>query len=355
MNSHYIPQFILKGFCNENNNLIYCDFDNKTTSVRNTRSIFSEEGYYPDQLEKDLCHKAEYAFANLYHNKLENPKSSISLTSEELFTIKKYLIVSAIRHKYEMTAADEEFLENIPNDKKYLFKPDYIESLNRVLAFEKQDDLFDYIHRSPYDNSPFDRAESPDDYNMSLWAEMRQIICNYLVFARAGGTEEFLINDIGRAVFEGPMSVRKFNAMLDAVAYNPMFINVASMITPRDYSIYPITKRLAIFTFDVFYKVFTDSEIKANIIMPDDYPTISSILGFGNRQVLSPPRVRSNYDTKEYRYELKKVTSVDVAFLNSLLIDQSARFIACSDISKVQQSIEYAEGKTGKDVSFMNM
>lgn len=353
MNSHYIPQFILKGFCNDNKQLIYCDLDDKTVSSRNPRSVFSEEGYYPDQLEKDLCVKIEHAFANLYHNKLENPKSRISLTPEELFTIKKYLIVSAIRHKYELTVAEEEFLKGVPDGLKSLFNADhnYIESLNHVLGFDNQDELFDYLNNRMNTLSSFGDIENSNE--MYLWAEMRQIVYNYLVFVRAGENEEFLINDIGRAVFEGPMSIRKLNATLDTVAHNPLLYRVALMITPRDYSFYPITKKLAIITFDVFYKMLTESEIQMNVILPKEYPTVDSFLGFGSRQTLSPPKVMNNYGSKEYRYELKRLTSVDVAFLNSLLIHQSYRFIACSDLSKIQESVNTAKNKSKRDLSFL--
>ena len=45
--SHYIPQFILRNFCEEGK-IAYCDLDTKETALRNPRSVFSEFGYYPD-------------------------------------------------------------------------------------------------------------------------------------------------------------------------------------------------------------------------------------------------------------------------------------------------------------------
>ena len=49
MNNHYIPQFLLKHFC-EDGLIQYCDIENKKVESRNTRSIFSEKGYYPQQM-----------------------------------------------------------------------------------------------------------------------------------------------------------------------------------------------------------------------------------------------------------------------------------------------------------------
>ena len=95
INSHYFPQFILRNFYT-NDKIKYCDLEKKKVELRNTRSVFTEEGYYPEGIEKDLCKKAEYLFANLYHNKFEEARNTLVLTRDELFTVKKYLIVSAI-------------------------------------------------------------------------------------------------------------------------------------------------------------------------------------------------------------------------------------------------------------------
>ena len=43
MNNHYIPQFLLKHFC-ENGTIQYCDIENRKVEARNTRSVFSEKG-----------------------------------------------------------------------------------------------------------------------------------------------------------------------------------------------------------------------------------------------------------------------------------------------------------------------
>ena len=36
MNNHYIPQFLLKHFC-ENGTIQYCDIENRKVEARNTR------------------------------------------------------------------------------------------------------------------------------------------------------------------------------------------------------------------------------------------------------------------------------------------------------------------------------
>ncbi|WP_407451867.1 DUF4238 domain-containing protein [Fibrobacter sp.] len=58
LRSHFIPQFILRAFC-ESDKIQYMDLASKTVESRNPRSVFSEVGYYPEQLERDLCDKIE--------------------------------------------------------------------------------------------------------------------------------------------------------------------------------------------------------------------------------------------------------------------------------------------------------
>ena len=71
INSHYVPQLILRHFANAER-IQYCDLGNRKVETRNIRSTFSEKGYYPDEIEKEMCYKIESQFANLLNNKLLN-------------------------------------------------------------------------------------------------------------------------------------------------------------------------------------------------------------------------------------------------------------------------------------------
>ena len=53
INSHYIPQFILRHFLNTEK-IQYCDLKNKKVESRNTKSVFSEKEYYPEYLKTSL-------------------------------------------------------------------------------------------------------------------------------------------------------------------------------------------------------------------------------------------------------------------------------------------------------------
>ena len=76
VNSHFIPQFILRNFCADNK-IQYYNKHTKSVDTRSTRSVFSEKGYYPDELEKELCSKIEYQFSVVLNNKIINARSNI--------------------------------------------------------------------------------------------------------------------------------------------------------------------------------------------------------------------------------------------------------------------------------------
>ncbi len=355
INSHYVPQFILRNFYT-NDKITYCDLEKKKVELRNTRSVFSEEGYYPEGIEKDLCKKAEYLFANLYHNKFEEARNTVVLTRDELFTVKKYLIVSAIRYKNELTDFDEEQLKILGPD----FKMDYDRSLNEILACESPDDLFneifkmqDYIARK----LGKEISEAQGEPNIPLWAELIDITHSYLVFVKTREKEKFLIPDVGRAIAEGPLSLKKFDAVLQnaMTTFNPQALQLLGMISPRDYSFYPLSKNFGVLSMNSFYKVLTDSEYHFNVIMPEDCPTVSAALGFGDRNTITPPKVRGNGNSKEYIYDIKNLTTKDVIHLNGLMLIEAKRFVACGELSEIENTMEYITDYPEKDFSFMNI
>ena len=355
VNSHYIPQFILRSFCKDNK-ITYCDLDKKTVELRNTRSVFAEKGYYPEQTEVDLCKKIEYEFSVLYHNKLENPGGSIVLSENELFLLKKYLIVSAIRFQIEYTEFDLQLLDILGES----FRFDLVKSLNKVLQAKDSKDLFMIISEHYTMDSLKKMVENPkqadEDANIHLWAEAKDILHSYVVFIRAAGSEKFIIPDTARGIFEGPMSRRKINGMIDEMVLkrNPICAQIAGMLTPHDYTIYPLTSDIAILSMSVFFKFFTESEIKMNVILPPDCPTVSSILGFGSKNDINPPKVRIVQGKKEYRYEVNRLNSNDISHFNCLMMAEAKHHIAFADAEGITRSLDRIKKYTDRDYAFIH-
>lgn len=356
INSHYVPQFILRNFYSDDK-ITYCDLEQKTIQPRNTRSVFSEEGYYPEEIERDLSKKAEYQFANLFHNKMENARNSVSFTADELFIIKKFLIVSAVRYKHELSEEEKALEQKLGS----AFKRDYDRSIKDILACSRLEDVLDIMDRTEpflYDELSGKEVDGQGTSTVQLWSEIRDIIYSYLIFVKPKGDERFLIPDVGRGTYQGPLGLRKVTSVF-GVLQNSMdlrWLQLLHMISPRDYTVYPLSRNLAIITMDSFYKIFTKSEFNVKVKMPDEYPTLSSLLAFGNSSVITPPKVSMKDGTKEYKYNIKKLGSEDICHFNSLMLSEANRYIACADLKDIQGSIELAaEEYTDRDLLFMKL
>ena len=355
INSHYVPQFILRNFYKDNK-ITYCDLEQKTIQPRNARSIFSEEGYYPEGIEHDLCKKAEYQFANLFHNKMENARNSITFTADELFTIKKFLIVSAVRYKYELSEEDK------AREKIFgpAFKIDYDRCLNDILACSRLEEVAEIVEKSEtflFGGLSEEEADNQDDPNLQLWAEIKDVLYSYLIFVKPQSDEKFLIPDVGRGIYKGPLGLRKTTSIIESLQYNddPQLERLLQMITPRDYTVFPLSRNLAIMTMCSFYKLFTKSEFNVRVKMPDEYPTLSSILEFGDSDAITPPKVSMKGMVKEYKYDIKQLVSRDICHFNSLMIGEATRYIACANLKDIQRSIELAKEYTDRDLTFMKV
>ena len=341
VNSHYVPQFILRQFCNDNK-IMYCDKAARTIECRNVKSVFAEKGYYSDQTEKDLCHQIEYDFSVLYHNKLEAPRNSVVLNEDEMFILKKYLIVSAIRYKYIFTESELEFIDGLGDS----YKTDVDNSLKKVLQSKNMNDLFKLISM----DNPVKTAQKilsgerldDDNINMPLWADAKNILYSYVVFIKAPEKEKFIIPDRGRGIYEGPMSRRKLTALMEYCMTHPdpVMMKILFMIDPHDYTIYPLTKDIAILSMSSFFKLVTDSDVKANVKLPDDCPNVSSMLGFGSREDIAPPQVKIFRGKKEYRYKVNRLCTRDISFFNCLMMAQAQNHFAFSDVKEIPKSID---------------
>ena len=93
--SHYVPRFILKNFSEK-----LCIYNIKTREYKENANIgkaFAARDFYSEQVEKELNNKIEMEFSKLSKAKLLASKSTIALSREELYLIKKFLLISVIR------------------------------------------------------------------------------------------------------------------------------------------------------------------------------------------------------------------------------------------------------------------
>jgi len=340
INSHYISQFILRQFSN-NNRINYCDLHNKKTETRNIKSIFSENEYYPEELERSLCRNIEVQFSTLLNAKILTNTKNLILTLDEMLILKKYLLITVFRFKPNIRYLQELYPDLSLKEFDEILG-EFTENLNKILECKTKEEMNVYIDLMNEHTNP------------NLFAYVKDITSSYTVIVSSRRCEEdFVIHDKGFVSYEGPIKIKKLNATLELAIKtgDRLLFQIASMLTPHDYSVFPLTRNIAILTMSPFFKLCLDKS-PYHIKYPEEAQTISKILGFGNKEIIEDPKIVSLGDSgMGYKINIKHLKLDDVIFINTLLISATEQFFAFSDINKIQRTIEQNIGDV--DLSFL--
>lgn len=338
--SHYIPQFILRHFCVDNS-ITYCDLVNQNVESRNTKSVFSEKGYYPNDLEKALCERIEAQFANILNNKILSNRYKVILNADELMLLKKYLLISVFRFKYE-DPLEKEVFANCSKEEVEEYKGNFYENINKILNCQTKEEMFDYTNFEDQRTNP------------TLTAYVRDILFSYLVFVTsATEEEEFLISDRGYASYEGPGKYEKLFTIIDLIkeSGDPQLIQISSMMTPHDFSVFPLSKTMSVITMSPFYKILyvNEGQEKKRI---EKSGVIQNYLGFENSRIINPPKLSTNNDkVLQYHYLTSILKTEDMVFLNTLMMINAKQYVACSDLNHIQETVK--DLNADNDLSYM--
>lgn len=340
VNSHYVPQFILRHFC-EDDKIQYYDIEKHNIEQRTTKSVFSEKGYYPDELERELCHKIEIQFAKVLNNKILCENYRIILSEDDMFILKKFLIISALRVKdynlkhnswYQALKRDG-FVDDEHTD---LFSGDFYENINTILKCNDKQKMLDIAYNGE---------------NMNLFSYIKDILCAYTLFVRTNNCkEDFIMPDRGWAGYMGPISIKKINALFNLyqLSGDPFIGSLVQMVTPHDYTIFPLSKNLAVINMSPAFKTYLPGS-PYKIIFPEEAPTLLQCLGFGNTGTIKPPEVKNIRSSGiEYRCDIQQLSRQDVIFLNSLLLSNADQFFGFANEEKVKASLENSKSYEGK-------
>lgn len=320
LRSHYIPQFILRTFC-EDDKIQYMDLASKTEEPRNTRSVFSEYGYYPEQLEHELCDKIEQAFAPV-HKKIISAANKLTLSAEEMFLLKKFLLVAILRYNAKDALGDLLLAGMSQSERDSVFGK-FFENIGKILECNNKEELTNFYQYS--------FAQS----NLTLTAYAKDILGSYQIFVTSKECgREFLLPDKGNAWYAGRLSMEKVFILQEmAIKYhNELFLQSLSVVTPHDYVIFPLSKNIAAICMSPFYKFMAD-----NPEFTIAKSSIQDTLGFGNGYMLKQARVSFDRNNKpiDYGFDIKPLCGRDVEFLNKLLLQNAESHIAFANKDKL--------------------
>lgn len=191
---HYIPQFILRNFCfDDNKHLNYYDICKNEVSIKETTEVFMERNLYRDevnykdnpvQLENDLA-KYEMEVSKIFKDKFLEA-DSFKLTIDEDERIKLFLAIMPYRSKTtrekfnNFGEENDEYYKLIKNGET--FEEVWIRNLEKIVICRS---LNEVIRRSDID----------DIIKSHIMRDSFGIRGRYFIVAERRGCEDFFISD----------------------------------------------------------------------------------------------------------------------------------------------------------------
>ena len=256
------------------------------------------------------------------HKKIVTSVRKLTLSAAEMFLLKKFLLISVLRYRDE-EEENEIILEYLNESEIKFIRGNFFENINKILNCKTKDEITNFYN--------YEEANA----NLSLTAYTKDILGSYIIFVKSTDCgKEFLIPDKGNAWFMGRLAMEKVFLMNEMLMKCPerKLSQILSLLTPHDYTVFPLSKGMAVLCMSSFFKLIADNPrytIAKN--------TIQDVLGFGNGYMLKPPKVSFTPDKKpiDYGFDIKPLCGKDVEFLNNLLLKNAESHIAFGNKDKL--------------------
>lgn len=199
---HYIPQFILRNFCFEDNRLLYCNKETGEVSVKETKDIFMVRNLYRDeinhaadpvQIEKDLA-RYEQEVAQILKERFLDGRE-IYITPQEDDKLRLFFAIMGFRSLNisqlfgaKLTKQSKKYY------KQYQTDGGFLDLWKRNLGYIVQCRSFDEVWNHPQIDDPmkiFFRRDTVGYFG------------KYIVVAEASDDDDFIIGDTYPVVVTG--------------------------------------------------------------------------------------------------------------------------------------------------------
>ncbi len=377
INSHYVPRLVLKQFAEKDK---ICLYDVRTGEYRegaNIKHAFARKGLYDDEVEKNLNFKIESQFGSLFANKICKFTDEVVLSRDELYLIKKFLLISAMRtcRSEEWVNYEKNFYErsrrhaeeyakarNMSSEQKEIYLSQFVPPFE-----EKQIDgetPFDYWMRTmnvilETDGTVKGIFNHPDKtYPAHRWAKVMQY--SYLAFWDTKNVnDEFIITDIGmtsenelgwngvtvhnlkKTLFLRNCYEKESDVNLQRIIYE----NILKMENfTENFMMFPVSSRRMIALICPFYKFrilygwrYSMPDLRSLTNMPDENLFFPNDVKYVKPQ---PDDGSVNEDDGDrYIYEIKNLTREQVRYCNSLFLDRINEYAGFSSLGKAVGSL----------------
>lgn len=321
---HYIPQFILKNFIDDNSQVYYWDVSSKTLQKRNTRSVFMNMHMYRDEehhpenptiIETTLA-DFETEISLIVKDKLL-ADGEVILKRSELEKLRIFLGLLSFRSNLRMEQYKKQNFDDATRKKLEDFSSETFESL-----WKKE--LFELAKSRSYDdirnNSNIDPIIKQDFLNVLTGMYMT------LVDARGG---EFIITDV--------------YPTLEIFPIEPQ-VNI------HMHCFYPLSPTRMLILNQIMFRYDTEdqllnmmksiSQIKGNMIIPPK-----------NKYILNGELLPDD----EYIYKVNKIYKKDVMYITALHLNEARVGIAFRNPERIYESVVAFNGRSDIKQNFQEL
>ena len=305
---HYIPQFILRKFQDEKDQVSYWDIEKKKLEKRNTRSVFMKMDMYrdelnhqenPTQIESTLA-EFEKEIAELVNKKLLNG-NEITINRRELEKLRIFLSLLSFRSNLRK----EQYRQNLFNDSTREILENYSPEGFEDLWKREVEELAKCRSFSDVQNNEIlDPIIKMDFYN-----DLKGM---YMTFVDARGGE-FLLTDIYPTLEVFP---------------------VQQGINIHMHCFYPLSPTRMLILNHIMFKENVDDA------------TINTMKAFSkiSGDMIVPPKNKrimqmAFLPDDTYIYKVRKIYEADVEYINALFLNEARLGIMFKDAKRIIQSV----------------
>lgn len=361
MKNHIVSQMIIKRFASAIN-----VFDASTGKIdlkkKPTKVFYQNDRLSPD-LESLLSTTIESRFANLLYGKL-NDKHVVTLTREELYLIKRYLLMISVR-----MYSEDEFYQVINNlkencDRYLMAHPEYrhLRRNDNLNLTPKQ--LYETALRIYCEHADLNEMSSDSRLTLEMLCWARPFIDSYLAIWDAPEGMEYILSDCSMvSEYEG---VHELTGGLDLSKFSYSYfklLNEKSDLQKKFYADLLAKCQMMYENYNVFNLSSTRSLVLINPFFRMFFKQDTMFLGEETKQSIEKPNiwpsVLQNKDlfdvpTNEYRsftpglfvlddlffYKVKILTPDELVYINSMIIRMTHNIFGFNDTKAIKDSVD---------------
>ena len=354
MNNHYVSQLIIKRFSSSHKINTFDMQTRKMIEGRQSHKIFCEKNIYDQSVETQMGQKVEQPFASLLDKKIMN-QASVVLTREELFLLKKYLLLDSVK------AIEPEFWANLiksfsNNTQRYLdFSNDSeIKNLPQIATLKlSPHEILMRTMKLYLDCDCIGQMVKHPNATQELCCWAKVVYDSYLAFWDSADEQEFILSSTGmvseyepsHTIFQG-LDLSKLSYLLAKCKNGNAYLYYMSFIQLmyENFNIFNLSSTRCMVLVNPFFRLYHGNS-NANVVhlpIPDIWPTC-----FETREIVQPPKVKymsplkcSNND--QFMYTPVKLSVWDTLYLNMIILQQTHKLMGFSHIEKIIDSLAFA-------------